>query len=146
MRCSYYPQSLVWNRGANREIWSWFWRSWPAGAVHPELPKLDRDDWCLWLVWSVCVVCGICLGWVAWLVCLWVVVLLVSSWFAWSCFASFCVGFFLPCRLCFGGVFIPGPRQVIEALWNICCVATVDTGLTGSVHRSDRHRPSVWPV
>jgi hypothetical protein len=26
--------------------------------------------------------------------CLWVVVLLVSSWSVWSCFASFCVGFF----------------------------------------------------
>jgi hypothetical protein len=27
MRCSYYPQSLVWIRGANQEIGSWIWRS-----------------------------------------------------------------------------------------------------------------------
>jgi hypothetical protein len=47
----------------------------------------------------------------------------------------------LPCRLCFKGVFVPGSREVIEALWNICCAAYVATGLTSSVHRSDRcHR------
>jgi hypothetical protein len=56
---------------------------------------------------------------------------------------------FLPCRLCFGGVFVPGPREVTEALWNICCAAAVATGLTGAAnrsdrcHRSDRRRPSV---
>jgi hypothetical protein len=55
----------------------------------------------------------------------------------------------LPCRLCFEGVFVRGPREVIKGLWNICCAAVVATGLTGSVHqsdryhRSDRHRPSV---
>jgi hypothetical protein len=43
----------------------------------------------------------------------------------------------LPCRLCFEGVFVPGPREVIEALWNICCAVVVATGMTGSVHRSD---------
>jgi hypothetical protein len=44
------------------------------------------------------------------------------------------------CRLCFGGVFVPGPREVAEALWNTCA-AVVATGLTGSVQRSDRcHR------
>jgi hypothetical protein len=54
-----------------------------------------------------------------------------------------------PCRLCFEGIFVLGPREVIEDLWNICCVAAVATGLTGSVHRSDRchrsdrRRPSV---
>jgi hypothetical protein len=56
---------------------------------------------------------------------------------------------FLPCRLGFGGVFVPGPREVTEVFWNACCVAAVATGLTGSVnrsdrcHRSDRRRPSV---
>jgi hypothetical protein len=55
----------------------------------------------------------------------------------------------LPCRLCFGGVFVPGPREVTKALWNICCAVAVATGLTGSVHhsnrchRSDQRRPSV---
>jgi hypothetical protein len=39
--------------------------------------------------------------------------------------------------LCFEGVFVPGPREVTEAFWNICCVAVVATGLTGAVHRSD---------
>jgi hypothetical protein len=44
-------------------------------------------------------------------------------------------------RLCFGGVFVPGTSEVAEALWNTCCVAAITTGLTGSVHRSDRcHR------
>jgi hypothetical protein len=47
----------------------------------------------------------------------------------------------LPSRLCFEGVFLPGLREVTEALWNICCVATIATGLTGTVQRSDRcHR------
>jgi hypothetical protein len=59
----------------------------------------------------------------------------------------FCLGFWrdlLPCRLCFGGVLVPGPREVTEALWNICCVAaaatglTGVTGLTGAGHQSDR--------
>jgi hypothetical protein len=55
----------------------------------------------------------------------------------------------LLCRLCFGGIFVPGSREVIEALWNICSTAVVATGLTGSVHqsnwchRSDWRRPSV---
>jgi hypothetical protein len=44
---------------------------------------------------------------------------------------------FLPCRLCFGGVFVLGPREVNEALWNACCAAAAATGLTGTVHRSD---------
>jgi hypothetical protein len=51
----------------------------------------------------------------------------------------------LPCRLCFEGVFVSGPREVTDALWNICCAAAVATGLTGSVHRchrSDRRGPS----
>jgi hypothetical protein len=40
--------------------------------------------------------------------------------------------------LCFGGVFVLGPREVTEALWNACCAAAVATGLTGAGHRSDR--------
>jgi hypothetical protein len=57
--------------------------------------------------------------------------------------------FFLLCRLSFGGVFVPGPREVTDALWNACCATVVATGLTGVVHRSDRchrsdrRRPSV---
>jgi hypothetical protein len=50
---------------------------------------------------------------------------------------------FLPCRLCFGGVFVSGPKEVAEALWNTCCAAAVATGPTGSVHRSDWRGPSV---
>jgi hypothetical protein len=56
---------------------------------------------------------------------------------------------FLPCRLCFGSVLVSGPREVTEALWNTCCAVVVATGLTGSIHwsdrchRSNRRRPSV---
>jgi hypothetical protein len=46
MRCSYCPQSLVQACGAIQEIEVWIWRSWPAGAVHPELPRLHRSDRC----------------------------------------------------------------------------------------------------
>jgi hypothetical protein len=75
-------------------------------------------------------------------VCLWVVVLLVSSWSVWSCFAKLCVGFSFRAG-CVLGVFVPGPREVTEALWNTCCAAAVATRLTGAVYWSDRRRPSV---
>jgi hypothetical protein len=80
MRCSYYPQSLVRIRGANRKIESWIWRNWLACSVHPKLPRLHRSDWCFWPVWPVWAICGICLGWVAESVCLWV--MLVLFWLA----------------------------------------------------------------
>jgi hypothetical protein len=59
MRCSYYPQSLAQIHGAIREIGSWIWGSWPAGAVHPERLSLTgltgaphRSDRCkaLWVL------------------------------------------------------------------------------------------------
>jgi hypothetical protein len=74
-----------------------------------------------------------------------------SCWF-WSvlgCFGGVCVGFFFRAGCVFWGVFVPGPGEVTEALWNICCAAVVSIGLTGSVHQSDwchgsdRRRPSV---
>jgi hypothetical protein len=49
----------------------------------------------------------------------------------------------LPCKLSFEGVFVLGPKEVTKALWNICCAAAIAISLTGSVHRSDRRRPSV---
>jgi hypothetical protein len=98
MKCSYYPQSLVEVCGAIREIEVWIWRSWPAGAVHPELPGYTG----LTGAPSVQVV--------------------------------------------FWGVFVPGYRKVTKALWNACCADAVATCLTDSVNRSDRRRPSVWPV
>jgi hypothetical protein len=49
----------------------------------------------------------------------------------------------LPCRLCLRVFFVPGPREVTEALCNTCCAAAIATDLTGFVHRSDRRRPSV---
>jgi hypothetical protein len=152
MWCSYYPQSLVQVCGAIREIEVWIWRSWAAGDVHPELPRLHRSDRCSWPVWPVQDTCGICLGWTSWLMCLWVLVLLISSWSVWSCFVRFCEGLSFRAGCVFGGVFVPGPREVTEALWNACCAADAATGLTGAVHRSDRchrsdqRRPSVWPV
>jgi hypothetical protein len=51
--------------------------------------------------------------------------------------------------VCFGGGFVPGPREVTEDFWNACCAADVATGRSGTVHRSDRchrsdrRRPSV---
>jgi hypothetical protein len=79
-------------------------------------------------------------------------VLLVSSWSVWRCFVRLCVGFSFRAGSVLGVFFVPGPREVIEALWNTCCAATVVTDLTSSVHRSDlchrsnRRRPSVLPV
>jgi hypothetical protein len=59
------------------------------------------------------------------------------------CLELFCKALcrvFLPCGLCFGSALVPGPRGVTEALWNTCAAA-IATGLTGSVHQSDRcHR------
>jgi hypothetical protein len=68
------------------------------------------------------------------------------------CLELFCKALgrvFLLCRLCFGIFLVPGPREVTETLWNTSCAAVVATGLTGSVHRSnrcdrsDRRMPSV---
>jgi hypothetical protein len=44
----------------------------------------------------------------------------------------------------FWGCFVPRPREVTEAFWNACCAVAVATGLTGSVHRSDRCHRSGW--
>jgi hypothetical protein len=46
MRYSYYPQTLVHVRGAIREIEVWILGCRPAGAAHPELPRLHRSDRC----------------------------------------------------------------------------------------------------
>jgi hypothetical protein len=72
----------------------------------------------------------------------WVLVLLVNSWSVWSCFVRFCVGFSVLAGCVLGVFFVPGPREVTEALWNACCAAAVATGLTGAVHWSDRCRRS----
>jgi hypothetical protein len=52
--------------------------------------------------------------------------------------------------LCFGGVFVPGPREVTEAVWNACCAAAVATGLTGAVHQANRcstgSKPCKFPL
>jgi hypothetical protein len=154
MRCSYYPQSLVQICGAIREIGSWIWGSWPAGAVHPELPRLDRSDWCLWPVYATC---GFCLGWTAWLVRLWVVVLLVSSWSVWSCFARLCVGFSFRAG-CVLGVFLFQSLEkslrlsgtlVVRLLYRPAWPA-LSTGLTSAGHRSDRcstgSKPCKFPM
>jgi hypothetical protein len=48
------------------------------------------------------------------------------------------------------GVFVPGPREVTEALWNACCAAAAATGLTSAGHRSDRcstgSKPCKFPL
>jgi hypothetical protein len=56
-------------------------------------------------------------------------------------FAWVCEGFLFLTGCVFGGVLVPGPREVTEALWNICGAAAAAIGLTGAFHRSDRcHR------
>jgi hypothetical protein len=40
---------------------------------------------------------------------------------------------------------VPGPRELTEALWNICCAAAAATGLTGAGHLSDRCSTSSKP-
>jgi hypothetical protein len=72
-----------------------------------------------------------------------------GSWCCWSVLGLFGVvllGFvsgFPSVQVVLWGVFVPGPREVTEALYNACCAAAVATGMTGAVHRSDRRRPSV---
>jgi hypothetical protein len=59
--------------------------------------------------------------------------------------------------LCFEGVFVSGPREVTNALCNICCAVAVatdgsalSTGLTGTGHRSNRcstgSKPCKFPL
>jgi hypothetical protein len=152
MRCSYYRQSFVWIREGNREIRSWIWRSCPAGSVHPELPSFHRSDRCSWPVWPVWALCGICLGWIPWSVCLWVVLLLVSS-----CFVRLRVGFFFLASCVLEMFLFQGLEKSLRLSLCGCCSHRPDRlcppvwpaqaiGLTGTGHRSDRHRPSVWPV
>jgi hypothetical protein len=116
----------------------------PQLVVHPELPRLDRSDWCKALV-------GFASG--NYLVrVIWPVVLIVSSWLVWSCFARFCEGFSSGVGCVLEGFFVPRPMGVTEAFWNFVVHQLFDTGLTGRAHRSNRfHRsdplePSVWPV
>jgi hypothetical protein len=53
------------------------------------------------------------------------------------CYARFCEGFSFPFVCVLVVVFVPGPGGVTEASSNV----VVATGLTDSVHRSDRcHR------
>jgi hypothetical protein len=72
----------------------------PKSCVNPWSESEDRELDLEELTSGLCssraaqALCGIYLGQIAWLVCLWVVVLLVSSWPVWSCFARLCVGFF----------------------------------------------------
>jgi hypothetical protein len=79
--------------------------------------------------------CRICLGWVDYPVCLWVVLLLVSSWSVWSCFARFCEGFFFLAG-CVLGVFLSQGLQKSLRLSGTFVVRLL-------YHRPDRLRPSV---
>jgi hypothetical protein len=132
MRCSHYPQSLAQVCGAIRLL---FIPSCPGltgltGVCHLwDLPRVNY----LTRVFLGRGVAG------RFLICS-------------EGFASVCEGLFFIAGCVFGGVLVPGPREVTEALWNICCAAAAATGLTGSVHRSDwchrsdQRRPSALPV
>jgi hypothetical protein len=55
MRCSYYPQSLVQNRGAIREIGSWFWGELTHGCCSSRAAQSDQCCSPVWLVQRPCV-------------------------------------------------------------------------------------------
>jgi hypothetical protein len=80
------------------------------------------------------------------------VVLLVSSWLVWCCFARLHVGFFFLAGCVLVVLFVLGPRGLTEASWNFAVHLMFATGLTGRVHRcdlcrqSDRQKRSVLPV
>jgi hypothetical protein len=92
MRCSYYSQSLVRIRGANRETRVGFEGVDPRALFIPSCPgvtgltrALDQSDQCKTLVRFIsgnCLICVVC-----------PMVQLVSSWLVWSCFVRFCEGF-----------------------------------------------------
>jgi hypothetical protein len=84
---------------------------------------------------------GICLGELPCSCGFCLVVLLVSSGPVWSCFARLFEGFFFLAGCVLEVVFVPGPRGVTEAFWNVCCATVIATVLTSAVHRFDRcHR------
>jgi hypothetical protein len=107
MRCSYYPQSLVQNRGANQEIGSWIWRSWPVGCYSSRAAQV-------WPVWPVQAFCGSCLGWTSWWVPCCRVLLMVSSWQVSRSLARFCVGFSSLAGCVFWCGFVPRPKKSLR--------------------------------
>jgi hypothetical protein len=69
--------------------------------------------------------------------CLWVVLLLGSSWLVWSCFARLCVGFFFLAG-CVLGVFLFQSLEKSLRLFGTLVVwllqpPALSTGLTGSL-------------
>jgi hypothetical protein len=84
--------------------------------------------------------------------CIWVVLLLVSSWPDWSCFARLCVGFFFLAGCVLGVFLFQGPEKslrlsgtlVVRLLQPLAWPA-LSTGLTGACHRSDRCSTSSKP-
>jgi hypothetical protein len=62
MRCSYYPQSLVQNRGAIREIGSWIWGDLTHEHCSCWAAQPDSSNRCPSPAWSVQRLCGIFLG------------------------------------------------------------------------------------
>jgi hypothetical protein len=141
MRCSYYPQSLVQNRGAIREIGSWIWGSWPADAVHPEsfghiglTGASHRSDRCRLLV-EFCsgerldefpvVLCCCCFEF-------------GSFWSSVGLFGGFGISWLGPVwTACYTG---------LTCVWAFCGssqILPVGTSLTGAAHRPDRCSPVV---
>jgi hypothetical protein len=110
MRCSSYPQSLVQICGAIREIRSWIWGCWPAGAVHPDELRSHRSDQCLSLVWPVQTPVEFCSG---------------------ECLGQFDV---VPCCCCFKF----GSVWSSVCLFGRFGVSLSWTGLTGELHQPDR--------
>jgi hypothetical protein len=146
MRCFYYPQSLVWIRGANQEIGVGFGGVDPRRVVHPEQPRRDQSDQCSWPVWPVQALCDIFLGWTSWCVPCYRMLLLVSSYQVSRSLARLCVWFSSLAVWVLEVVFVLGPREVIVASWNVFCVVVLATDpihWSDQCHQSDRRKPSV---
>jgi hypothetical protein len=129
------PYMNPWSESGYR---SWIWASWPAGAVHPELPRRGRSDRCSWPDWPVQAPSGFCLGE---LVCSCGCV----PWSCWSVLGLFGVGLlgflrgFPYCRLCFGAGFCcRAYRRHWGFLERFCAFAICP--------RPDRQSPPAWPV
>jgi hypothetical protein len=89
--------------------------------------------------------------------CLWVVLLLVSSWPVWCCFARLCIGFFFLAGCVLGVFLFQGlekslrlsstlVRLVQQLAWPALSTGlTTVSGLTDAGHRSDRCSTSSKP-
>jgi hypothetical protein len=136
MRYSYYPQSLVQIRGANREIGIWIWRSWPSSCCSSRALKF-------WPVWPVPTPCWVLIGWTFWWVRLSFGLLLFRVWVFWSS-GGWYLGFGISRLGLVWLVSCTGLTGVGAFLWKSSSLAGVTRCVSGGC-RVIRPWP-VWPV